>query len=76
MLSHGRNGAAEWLSLAAAPVFLAMALLAAAPAAGHSMAGDAPPLGGMAGMYLLMAVFHSPVWLKRVRRRSAADGRG
>jgi hypothetical protein len=76
MLSHGRNGAAEWLSLAAAPVFLAMALLAAAPAGGHSMAGEAPPLGGMAAMYVLMALFHSPVWLQRIRRRSAAGDRG
>ena len=69
MASCRQFDVSDWLSLAAAPVFLAMALFTAAPAGGHDMAGDASPLGGMDGMYLLMALFHSPLWLKRGMRR-------
>jgi hypothetical protein len=70
--------AADWLSLAAAPTFAIMALLA-------SIFGGGPPdmlcsaghgvssLSGMAPMYLLMGAFHSAPWLKLIsRRRSAA----
>jgi hypothetical protein len=67
------GGAGEWLSLAAAPTFIAMALLTAA------LGGDAPdllcsavggsPLGGMVPMYLLMGVFHAAPWLKLASRR-------
>ena len=59
---------AGWLSLAAAPVFAAMALLPGLPG------GDArdvicasahgSPLGGMAVMYALMSAFHLAPWLK------------
>lgn len=75
MPSGRQDGAADWLGLAAAPVFLLMALLTAAPAGGHEMTGGASPFGGMPGMYLLMALFHSPAWLKRARRQSAPDNR-
>lgn len=69
-------GAADWLSLAAAPAFAIMALLTAAhggPAdilcsAGH----DGLPLNGMSLMYLLMSVFHSAPWLKLIASRRAA----
>jgi hypothetical protein len=63
----------RWLRLAAAPSFAIMALLTVALdsslpnalclAAGHSR------LGGMAPMYLLMAVFHLPPWLNLISRR-------
>jgi hypothetical protein len=71
-------GAANWLSLAAAPTFAIMALLAAAPEGGPpdmlcSAAHGASPLGGMAAMYLLMSAFHSASWLKLIAgRRSGA----
>ena len=73
-------GAAEWISLAAAPTFAIMALLTS-PAGGGmtdplcSAGLGMLPLGGMAPMYLLMSVFHSAPWLKLIsRRRSAARG--
>jgi hypothetical protein len=71
-------GAANWLSLAAAPTFAIMALLAAVPGGGPpdmlcSAAHGASPLGGMAAMYLLMSAFHSASWLKLIAgRRSGA----
>ena len=64
-----------WLGLAAAPTFAAMALLTAlsedmAPAAMCGSGGPPFALGGMAPMYMLMAVFHLPPWL----RLTAKDG--
>ena len=66
------RGITKWLSLAAAPTFAIMALLAA-------VAGDGPvdilcsatasPMGGMVPMYLLMSAFHSAPWLKLVSGR-------
>lgn len=64
----------EWLSLAAAPAFAAMALLTAAHGGGPadmlcSAAHGGFPLGGMVPMYLLMSVFHSAPWLRLVSGR-------
>jgi hypothetical protein len=66
-------GAADWLSLAAAPTFTLMALLT--PTLGGmpdmicSAAPDASPLSGMAPMYWLMAAFHAAPWLRLASRR-------
>jgi hypothetical protein len=67
-------GAADWISLAAAPTFAIMALLASPFGAGSpemlcSAAHGVLPLSGMATMYLLMSAFHSAPWLKLISRR-------
>jgi hypothetical protein len=79
-LTGAALGAADWLCLAAAPTFAAMALLASV--LGHGPRNmfclavpDAPPLSGMVWMYLLMSVFHSSPWLKLISsRRNSAHG--
>ena len=68
---------ANWLSLAAAPTFVIMALLAAFPGAGPpdmlcASAQHASPLSGMAAMYGLMSAFHSAPWLKLISRRCSS----
>jgi hypothetical protein len=77
---HGSTrGAVDWLYLAAAPTFAAMALLTGVLGGGQpdilcSGAEHASPLSGMTTMYLLMSAFHLPPWLKLIsgrRRRSA-----
>ena len=69
----GRTGAAtrfrgaEWLSLAAAPTFAAMALLSVIGGAPDMLClavNGASPLSGMVPMYLLMSLFHSTPWLR------------
>lgn len=63
---------ADWLSLAAAPVFTIMALLTAQ----HGSPADflcsavhgASPLSGMTLMYALMSVFHAAPWLRMISR--------
>ena len=67
----------EWLSLAAAPVFAAMALVSAA-AVGRPMdalcgPGTGWPLDGMVVMYLLMCAFHVAPWLKRLGERRSVE---
>ena len=68
------RGPADWLCLAAAPSFAAMALLTALggsmPDALCTSAGAS--FGGMVPMYVLMAVFHSAPWLKLLSRRRSA----
>lgn len=70
-------GVARWLSLAAAPVFAAMATATAIQEwqAGVVLCGALPasPLGGMAIMYALMAGLHLGPWLRlaSARRRSS-----
>jgi hypothetical protein len=75
---NGENGkpaaivAADFLYLAAAPIFAVMALLTGlgggSPDALCSIAG-ASPLSGMAPMYLLMSAFHLAPWLKLISHR-------
>jgi hypothetical protein len=71
-------GAADWLSLAAAPTFAIMALITGVFGGGQpdmlcSAAQDASPLSGMVPMYMLMSAFHSAPWLKLMSsRRSGA----
>ena len=65
--SVGRNntgalGAADWVTLAAAPTFAIMALLVAA-------SSKESALSGMVLMYVLMAVFESVAWLKLISNR-------
>jgi hypothetical protein len=71
------RGAADWVCLAAAPTFGAMALLTGVLGGGPRdmvcSATPASPLTGMVSMYLLMSAFHSPPWLKEIagwRRRA------
>jgi hypothetical protein len=65
------RGAADWLSLAAAPTFAIMALLTGVLGGRDicSAAQGAWPLSGMVPMYLLMSAFHSAPWLKLVSSR-------
>jgi len=68
------HGAADWLSLAAAPTFAFMALLTAIPGGGPleilcSAGPGASPFTGMGLMYLLMSAFHLGPWLKLTSRR-------
>ncbi len=67
------RGAADWLSLAAAPTFALMAVLTAVLGSGPldalCAATRTSPLHGMALMYLLMSAFHCAPWLKLMSRR-------
>ncbi len=60
--------AAKFLSLAAAPVFTAMALLTAIMGSPPDLlcaaTEGAAPLNGMAPMYLLMSALHVAPWLR------------
>lgn len=66
------HGVAEWLALAAAPTFAAMALASGlwGDRAMGALCHDGPgfPLSGMSGMYLLMSAFHLSPWLRRAAR--------
>jgi hypothetical protein len=69
------RGAADWLSLAAAPTFAVMALLTGVlggkPDVLCAALQDASPLSGMVPMYLLMTAFHSAPWLKLILNKRA-----
>lgn len=73
-------GAADWLSLAAAPTFAIMALLTGvldggAPDVLCSAVQGASPLSGMIPMYLLMSAFHATPWLKLIFHRRSGPRR-
>ncbi len=72
------RSAADWLGLAAAPIFAIMALLTAVLDGGSrdaicSAMRGASPLSGMVPMYLLMSTIHLAPWLKLISNRR--DGR-
>ena len=73
-------GAADWLCLAAAPIFAIMALLTGVVGGGPAdmlcATAHGSLLNGMVPMYLLMSAFHSAPWLKLIssrRRRNKRD---
>ena len=81
MKDRASLGAADWLALAAAPVFALMALLAAIAGDGHmaalcTQAGAPSLLTGMVPMYLLMAAFHLAPWFRLTDRRSRSSTGG
>ncbi len=64
--------AADWLGLAASPVFALMAWFSAGDASQTPICSSAPgllPIGGMTWMYLLMSLFHLSPWPKLASRR-------
>jgi hypothetical protein len=67
-----------WLGLAASPTFATMALWTIAfgdrEAAMICSVGQGGPISGMALMYLLMAAFHLPCWLRLAARRDGSRG--
>ena len=72
-------GAADGLSLLAAPTFAVMALVTALGGGGplDALCASASPIGGMMPMYLLMSAFHMAPWLRLIgslpkHRRSQA----
>jgi hypothetical protein len=72
--SAAAGAAAEWLCLAATPIFAIMAVVVGALGGGASemhcaTMADASPLGGMVPMYLLMSAFHAAPWLRLIARR-------
>ncbi|PST26509.1 hypothetical protein C7U60_04000 [Mesorhizobium plurifarium] len=71
------RGLADWLSLAAAPTFALMALLAIGGGDADicSSIQSVPLLNGMASMYLLMSVFHVAPWLKLISAKREAPSR-
>ena len=65
-------GIADWLGLAAAPTFAAMALLTCIHTGEGVMSclgADASLLTGMPVMYLLMSAFHLAPWLRVISGR-------
>jgi hypothetical protein len=60
------SGVADWLSLAAAPIFAVMALVTAFVGGPLDMLCTASPIAGMAPMYVLMSIFHAGPWLRRL----------
>jgi hypothetical protein len=71
---YAAHALAEWLSLAAAPIFVIMALLSVVLSDGRpelicSTAHGPSWLLGMVPMYLLMSAFHVAPWLRLVESR-------
>ena len=67
-----RPGPGDWLGLAAAPVFAAMAVATAIAESGPGQVtclgmSDGWPLSGMTLMYTLMSVFHLAPWIRLAR---------
>jgi hypothetical protein len=67
------SGAADWVSLAAAPTFALMAVVTGTVDGGsHQMSCSAAmrmsPLTGMVPMYALMSAFHFTPWLRLISR--------
>ena len=68
-----KEAPADWLGLAATPVFALMALLSGAGKSGPadmlcSAAHGMSPFSGMIPMYALMSAFHATPWVKAARR--------
>ena len=70
MSEAAARAAAAWLSLAAAPAFLAMALATAALGGGMEPVctgvEHGSPMSGMVPMYLMMGAVHLGPWLRLV----------
>jgi hypothetical protein len=82
--SWGSSQAANYLSLAAMPTFMLMALLNGLSGAGHSslvgtQLGSPSLLSSMTTMYLLMALVHLKDWFRRAnemaRQRAAGSSK-
>jgi hypothetical protein len=61
------GGVAGFLALAATPCFVVMALCTG-PLDDAPLICSMSPFGGMAPMYLLMALFHAAPWMRLVER--------
>jgi len=75
-LTGAAVGTADWVRLAAAPTFAAMALLSGILGGGSqdmfcSATHATSALNGMVAMYLLMSFFHAAPWLKLIAGRRA-----
>ena len=69
MFAPATRSGADWLCLAAAPVFAGMAVVTEANGGADMIcSSDAGgwPLSGMAVMYLLMSAFHLPPWIRLI----------
>ena len=70
----------DWLKLAAAPAFAAMAMLQAASAAGPAdpfcaASHGASALGGMVPMYVLMSAIHGGPWIRLIAAQAGRTRR-
>ena len=79
-LGAAARSAGNFVCLAAAPVFAAMAFCAGINRGGPtdmlcSSAHSASPLSGMVWMYMLMSAAHSPPWLKLIAAGATPGGR-
>ncbi|MQW89202.1 hypothetical protein GHJ82_20705 [Sinorhizobium saheli] len=71
------QGMAGWLSLAATPACIVMAVMTVVTGGATMVCSslqEPSPLNEMATMYLLMAAFHSPPWLRLVANRRNRAG--